>query len=143
MERTADRCTLHFEDDFHTFTPSDARSRSPSLILFSLGPAKSHSHMNDPLFAIDRIEALLDTDSSDDVACASSYGALMALLTELESHLQESGLPQKSYTSQRISRLRRYAGAILGFDSPQGEDHQRALEAISQVRTGFQMSEQQ
>jgi hypothetical protein len=37
MERTADRCTLHFGDDFHTFTPNDARSRPPSLILVSLG----------------------------------------------------------------------------------------------------------
>ena len=45
MERTpkafasklADRCVLHFWDDFQTPTPSDARSRPPSLILFSLG----------------------------------------------------------------------------------------------------------
>ena len=37
MERTADRCTLHFRDDFHTSTPRDARPRPPSLILFSLG----------------------------------------------------------------------------------------------------------
>jgi hypothetical protein len=37
MERTADRCTVHFRYDFHQFTPSDARSRPPSLILFSLG----------------------------------------------------------------------------------------------------------
>jgi hypothetical protein len=37
MERTSDRCTLHFCDDFHTSTPIDARSRPPSLILFSLG----------------------------------------------------------------------------------------------------------
>ena len=37
MERTADRRTLHFSDDFHTFTPSDARPRPPSLSLFSLG----------------------------------------------------------------------------------------------------------
>jgi hypothetical protein len=33
--RTAVRST--FEDDFHTSTPSDARSRPPSLILVSLG----------------------------------------------------------------------------------------------------------
>jgi hypothetical protein len=36
MERTADRRTVHFRDDFHTFTPSDVRPRPPSLILFSL-----------------------------------------------------------------------------------------------------------
>jgi len=35
--RTAVRST--FEDDFHTSTPSDARSRPPSLILVSLGLA--------------------------------------------------------------------------------------------------------
>ena len=40
MEQTADRCTLHFRDDFHTFIPSDARPRPPSLILFSLGPGQ-------------------------------------------------------------------------------------------------------
>jgi hypothetical protein len=37
MERTADRRTLHFCDDFHTSTPSVARLRPPSLILVSLG----------------------------------------------------------------------------------------------------------
>ena len=37
MERTADRRTLHFLDDFHTSTPSAARLRPPSLISFSLG----------------------------------------------------------------------------------------------------------
>jgi hypothetical protein len=36
MERTADSCALTFSDDFHTFTPSGARPRPPSLILFSL-----------------------------------------------------------------------------------------------------------
>jgi len=36
MERTADRYALHFLDDFQTSTPSDALSRPPSLILFSL-----------------------------------------------------------------------------------------------------------
>jgi hypothetical protein len=36
MERTADRCALHFQDDFDIFTASDARSRPPSLILVSL-----------------------------------------------------------------------------------------------------------
>ena len=36
MERTADRGTLHSRDDFHSSTPSDARPRPPSLILFSL-----------------------------------------------------------------------------------------------------------
>jgi hypothetical protein len=35
-QRTADRRALHFLDDFHTSTASDARSRPPSLILFSL-----------------------------------------------------------------------------------------------------------
>src|SRR2546421_703693 len=39
MERTADRCKLHFCDDFHIPTPSDTRYRPPSLILFSLGLA--------------------------------------------------------------------------------------------------------
>src|SRR5882762_2064017 len=38
--RTAVRCTF----DFHTFTPSDARPRPPSLILFSLG--LTHSAMD-------------------------------------------------------------------------------------------------
>jgi uncharacterized protein (TIGR00369 family) len=38
MERTADRCTLDFRDDFHTSTPSDVRPRPPSLILFSSNP---------------------------------------------------------------------------------------------------------
>src|SRR3954469_3790493 len=37
MERTADRRSLHFRDDFHISNSSDARSRPPSLILFSLG----------------------------------------------------------------------------------------------------------
>jgi hypothetical protein len=37
MERTADSHTLYFYDDFHAFTPNDARSRPPSLVLFSLG----------------------------------------------------------------------------------------------------------
>jgi hypothetical protein len=36
MERTADRCVSTFWDDFHIFSPSNARSRQPSLILFSL-----------------------------------------------------------------------------------------------------------
>jgi hypothetical protein len=36
MERMADRCAPHFGDDLHTFAPSEARSRPPSLILFSL-----------------------------------------------------------------------------------------------------------
>ena len=36
IERTANRRTLHFLYDFHTFTSSDARSCPPSLILFSL-----------------------------------------------------------------------------------------------------------
>jgi hypothetical protein len=38
MERTADRGTAPFGDDFHTATATDARARPPSLILFSLGP---------------------------------------------------------------------------------------------------------
>src|SRR5207253_9139623 len=42
MERPADRRTLHFCDDFHTFTPSDARPRPPSLISFSLDVASAH-----------------------------------------------------------------------------------------------------
>ena len=45
MERTADRRTLHFYD-FHTFTPSEARPRPPSLILVSLG-AKPHAMFDD------------------------------------------------------------------------------------------------
>src|SRR5438046_6967572 len=44
MERTADRRTLHFSDDFHTFT-SDARPRPPSLILFSLGKQNACAHI--------------------------------------------------------------------------------------------------
>jgi hypothetical protein len=36
MERTADRRTLHLWNDFHISTPSDTRSRPPSLILVSL-----------------------------------------------------------------------------------------------------------
>ena len=36
MERTADRRAFQFGNGFHTFTPSDARPRPPSLILFSL-----------------------------------------------------------------------------------------------------------
>ncbi len=50
MERTADRCAFTFRDDFHTFTPSDARPRPPSLIFFSLdgecvhSPAPEDSH---------------------------------------------------------------------------------------------------
>ena len=46
MERTADRCALHFRDDIHTLTPSDARSGPPSLILFSLGSiARCHERI--------------------------------------------------------------------------------------------------
>jgi hypothetical protein len=36
MELTADRFEITFRDDFNTATASDARSRPPSLILFSL-----------------------------------------------------------------------------------------------------------
>ena len=36
MERTAAPLCVHISDDFHTSTPSGARSRPPSLILFSL-----------------------------------------------------------------------------------------------------------
>ena len=42
---------LHFSDDFHTFTPGDARARSPSLILFSLD-LKIESMRRFPLFFV-------------------------------------------------------------------------------------------
>src|ERR1700682_261652 len=42
MERTPDRCALHFSHDFNTHTPSDPRRRPPSLILFSLGLNARH-----------------------------------------------------------------------------------------------------
>src|SRR5437660_12421049 len=48
MERTADRRALHFSDDFHTPTPSDALRRPPSLILFSLGLSKSSYCLTNP-----------------------------------------------------------------------------------------------
>ena len=41
MERTSVRRALHLLDDFHTSTPSNARSRPPSLILFSLDLMKT------------------------------------------------------------------------------------------------------
>ena len=37
MERTGGPLCAHFRDDFHSSTARDARSRPPSLILFSLG----------------------------------------------------------------------------------------------------------
>jgi hypothetical protein len=46
MKRTADRRTLHFLDDFPTSTPSDARSRPPSLILFSLDHDASSTRLD-------------------------------------------------------------------------------------------------
>ena len=46
MERTADRSARHISDDFHPSTPSDARSRPPSLILFSLD-AEAHWSLAD------------------------------------------------------------------------------------------------
>src|SRR5436190_23073483 len=37
MERTADRRTLHFSDDFRTFAPGDVRPHPPSPIWRPLG----------------------------------------------------------------------------------------------------------
>src|SRR5262245_41768465 len=52
MERTADRCTLHFRDDFYTSISSDARSRPPWLILFSLDGITPRARMRPLRYSI-------------------------------------------------------------------------------------------
>jgi|GEM_PF-1661221 len=43
METNGGPSCVRTSDDFHTFTPSDARSHPPSLIFFSLGIMKTRS----------------------------------------------------------------------------------------------------
>jgi hypothetical protein len=56
--RTAVRST--FEDDFHTSTPSDARSRPPSLILVSLDAFAAITRFNELIieFCLDCLSKL-------------------------------------------------------------------------------------
>jgi hypothetical protein len=49
MERTADRCTINFRDDYFISTPSNVRSHPPSLILVSLDLVQLVASNRNPL----------------------------------------------------------------------------------------------
>jgi len=87
MERTADRCTLHFRDDFHTSTSTDARPRPPSLSLFSLDlGVKSLATLREADPELTPLVQVLHAQlTADPLRVGELKDALMALLAFLSS----------------------------------------------------------
>src|SRR5437016_604929 len=111
--RTAVRST--FEDDFHTSTPSDARSRPPSLILVSLGRFPMHLVMFD-------IDGTLTETMKIDEECFMRSLVEVCGFTDVESdwssykHATDSGIFHEIHLARtgrppsvaEISRFRRH-----------------------------------
>ena len=89
MERTADRRTLHFGNDFYTPTPSNARSRPPSLILFSLGLMPHLLSPADREFIADQLEPItrLPVRTAEDEA--AWHAATRAVMERLETRFPD------------------------------------------------------
>ena len=96
--------------------------------------------MNDPHRAIGLINELLQNIDPESPERIGNYAGIMALLAELERHVNDSESQMKNYDRGMISRLRSDITVFFGFDAPEKNTSpdvfNRIYETLGKLKTG-------
>ena len=95
--------------------------------------------MNDPHRAIDLINNLLENPEPRRPDRVGVYAGIMALIAELERHVNDSESNMKGYDRGVVSRLRDDMTVHFGFDAPEKNTSPNVLDRIHETLAKLKM----